>query len=100
MVIHDDPAKVKEQRNDYYQHEKNDQMTASIQSIPSCSLSHLSTPDSLEWDANEDQLKSEHDSLELDYETKELLYEIEQLKNRVLEETGDNLKNEFNLIES
>jgi hypothetical protein len=80
--------------------EKEDLMTASIQSIASCSLSHLSTPDSLEWDANEEQLKSENDSLELDYETKELLYEIEQLKNRVLEETGDNLKNEYNYNES
>lgn len=65
-------------------------------SIVSCgsyaSSSHISTPeDSLEWDIDQDrQLKSENESLDL--ETKELLLEIEQLKNRVLNETGANLK--------
>ncbi|XP_021700922.1 uncharacterized protein LOC5564304 isoform X2 [Aedes aegypti] len=64
-------------------------------SIVSCgsyaSSSHISTPeDSLEWDIDQDrQLKSENESLDL--ETKELLLEIEQLKNRVLNETGANL---------
>lgn len=65
-------------------------------SIVSCgsyaSSSHISTPeDSLEWDIDQDrQLKSENESLDL--ETKELLLEIEQLKNRVLNETGATLK--------
>lgn len=49
-------------------------------------LSHRSTPDSLEWDIDQDQMKSEADSL--DFDTKELLNEIEELKNRVLNETG------------
>lgn len=52
-------------------------------------LSHRSTPDSLEWDQQQDHLKSEVDSL--DFETKELLNEIELLKNRVLSETGAGL---------
>lgn len=48
--------------------------------------SHISTPESLEWDQDDDQdLKSE-DSL--DQETRDLLFQIEQLKNRVLNETG------------
>lgn len=56
------------------------------------SWSHISTPDSLEWDANVDdnQLKSEEDFF--DNETMELLQEIEWLKNRALNETGENLK--------
>ena len=55
------------------------------------SWSHISTPDSLEWDIDQEQeIKSEDDSL--DHETRELLYEIEQLKNRVLSETGPNLE--------
>ncbi|XP_055546398.1 uncharacterized protein LOC129730833 isoform X2 [Wyeomyia smithii] len=56
------------------------------------SSSHISTPeDSLEWDIGQDrQLKSENESLDL--ETKELLLEIEQLKNRVLNETGANIR--------
>lgn len=49
--------------------------------------SRRSTPDSLEWDIDHEQLKSEVDSV--DFETKELLNEIEQLKNRVLSETGE-----------
>lgn len=49
--------------------------------------SRRSTPDSLEWEIDHDQLKSEVDSV--DFETKELLNEIEQLKNRVLSETGE-----------
>lgn len=54
------------------------------------SWSHISTPDSLEWDVHEDdnKLKSEEDLL--DQETMELLHEIEFLKNRALNETGDN----------
>ncbi|XP_058119750.1 uncharacterized protein LOC131293000 [Anopheles ziemanni] len=59
----------------------------------SSDLSHISTtPEgSLEWDVDQDrQLKSENESL--DYDTKELLLEIEQLKNRVLSETGATLK--------
>lgn len=53
------------------------------------SWSHISTPDSLEWDVHEDdeKFKSEEDSL--DRETVELLNEIEWLKNRALIETGD-----------
>ncbi|GAB0086205.1 hypothetical protein DMENIID0001_002100 [Sergentomyia squamirostris] len=48
--------------------------------------SHISTPESLEWDQDDDQdLKSE-DSL--DQDTRDLLCQIEQLKNRVLNETG------------
>ncbi|XP_058447392.1 uncharacterized protein LOC131427855 [Malaya genurostris] len=56
------------------------------------SSSHISTPeDSLEWDIDQDrQLKSENESI--DFETKELLLEIEQLKNRVLNETGANIR--------
>uniref|UniRef100_A0A182JA36 Uncharacterized protein n=1 Tax=Anopheles atroparvus TaxID=41427 RepID=A0A182JA36_ANOAO len=59
----------------------------------SSDLSHISTtPEgSLEWDVDQDrQLKSENESL--DFDTKELLLEIEQLKNRVLSETGATLK--------
>lgn len=53
------------------------------------SWSHISTPDSLEWDVQDDdrKFKSEEDSL--DRETVELLNEIEWLKNRALLETGD-----------
>lgn len=54
------------------------------------SWSHISTPDSMEWDVDEqdDQMKSEcGDSI--DQDTKDLLFEIEQLKNRVLKETGN-----------
>ncbi|XP_053677335.1 uncharacterized protein LOC128727444 [Anopheles nili] len=61
----------------------------------SSDLSHISTtPEgSLEWDIDQDrQLKSENESL--DYDTKELLLEIEQLKNRVLNETGATLKDD------
>ncbi|XP_052896962.1 uncharacterized protein LOC128303915 [Anopheles moucheti] len=62
----------------------------------SSDLSHISsTPEgSLEWDIDQDrQLKSENESL--DYDTKELLLEIEQLKNRVLNETGATLKDDL-----
>lgn len=45
-------------------------------------------PDSMEWDLDHN-LKSEVDSV--DFETKELLNEIEQLKNRVLSETGEGI---------
>lgn len=53
------------------------------------SWSHISTPDSLEWDVQDDErrFRSEEDSL--DRETVELLNEIEWLKNRALHETGD-----------
>ncbi|XP_053958525.1 uncharacterized protein LOC128863416 [Anastrepha ludens] len=56
------------------------------------SWSHISTPESLEWDQDEEQqrqLRVEDDNL--DHETLELLHQIEQLKNRVLDETGDGL---------
>ncbi|KAM7352849.1 uncharacterized protein ACRADG_005210 isoform 1-T4 [Cochliomyia hominivorax] len=56
------------------------------------SWSHISTPESLEWDIDEDQqkqLKMEDDNL--DHETLKLLHQIEQLKNRVLYETGEGL---------
>nr|XP_036215924.1 uncharacterized protein LOC106621900 [Bactrocera oleae] len=56
------------------------------------SWSHISTPESLEWDQDEEQqrqLRVEDDNL--DDETLELLHQIEQLKNRVLDETGDGL---------
>lgn len=58
------------------------------------SWSHISTPDSLEWDVQDDdqKFKSEEDSL--DRETMELLNEIEWLKNRALVETGDTQWNE------
>ncbi|XP_055597666.1 uncharacterized protein LOC129747454 isoform X2 [Uranotaenia lowii] len=75
--------------------------TPSIRSCGSfASSSHISTPeDSLEWDVDQDrQLKSENESLDL--ETKELLLEIEQLKNRVLNETGANLKDLVQLDET
>uniref|UniRef100_A0A182PIX0 Uncharacterized protein n=1 Tax=Anopheles epiroticus TaxID=199890 RepID=A0A182PIX0_9DIPT len=77
------------------------QHTASLTSVDrmmhggSSDLSHISsTPEgSLEWDIDQDrQLKSENESL--DYDTKELLMEIEQLKNRVLSETGATLKDD------
>lgn len=66
--------------------------TPSLRSYAGSASSHISTPeDSLEWDVDQDrQLKSENESLDL--ETKELLAEIEQLKNRVLNETGANIK--------
>lgn len=56
------------------------------------SWSHISTPESLEWDIDEDQqqrLNVEDDML--DHETLQLLHEIELLKNKVLEETGSGL---------
>ncbi|XP_067625174.1 putative uncharacterized protein DDB_G0271606 [Eurosta solidaginis] len=56
------------------------------------SWSHISTPESLEWDQDEEQqrqLRVEDDNL--DHQTLELLHQIEQLKNRVLDETGDGL---------
>lgn len=61
------------------------------------SWSHISTPDSLEWDVNDhdNELKTEEDFF--DNETMELLQEIEWLKNRALNETGENLRD---LLES
>lgn len=58
-----------------------------VSNVRSGTSSRRSTPDSLEWDIDHEQLKSEVDSV--DFETKELLNEIEQLKNRVLSETGE-----------
>ncbi|XP_035783597.1 uncharacterized protein LOC118461872 [Anopheles albimanus] len=79
--------------------------TFSLNSVGGSSdLSHISssTPDgSLEWDLDQDrQLKSEHDGgeSEIDFETKELLLEIEQLKNRVLNETGAALRDDHAMI--
>lgn len=53
------------------------------------SWSHISTPDSMEWDVvtEDNQLKSE-DCDSVDQDTRDLLFEIEQLKNRALRETG------------
>ncbi|XP_055852522.1 uncharacterized protein LOC129916543 [Episyrphus balteatus] len=56
------------------------------------SWSHISTPESLEWDIDEEQtnqMRLEDDNL--DHETLELLHQIEMLKNKVLNETGDGL---------
>lgn len=66
-------------------HSNTNLLTTSI--ARSGNSSRRSTPDSLEWDIDHDQMKSEVDSV--DFETKELLNEIEQLKNRVLSETGE-----------
>ncbi|KAL9875199.1 uncharacterized protein LOC119640276 [Glossina fuscipes] len=60
------------------------------------SWSHISTPESLEWDIDEEQqnqLYVEDDNL--DHETLKLLHQIEQLKNRVLYETGEGLFVDF-----
>ncbi|XP_017151099.1 uncharacterized protein LOC108161366 [Drosophila miranda] len=61
------------------------------------SWSHISTPESLEWDVDEEreqqlQLRQEDDNL--DDETLKLLHQIEQLKHHVLQETGDGLSME------
>ncbi|XP_037041878.1 uncharacterized protein LOC119078452 [Bradysia coprophila] len=56
------------------------------------SWSHISTPESLEWDVNEDEHKFKSEEDLLDNETIELLQEIEWLKNRALNETGENLR--------
>ncbi|XP_017860465.1 PREDICTED: uncharacterized protein LOC108612081 isoform X1 [Drosophila arizonae] len=58
------------------------------------SWSHISTPESLEWDIDAEQeqqrqLRQEDDNL--DEETLKLLHQIEQLKHHVLQETGDGL---------
>ncbi|XP_062130719.1 uncharacterized protein LOC133841880 [Drosophila sulfurigaster albostrigata] len=58
------------------------------------SWSHISTPESLEWDIDAEQeqqrqLRQEDDNL--DDETLKLLHQIEQLKHHVLQETGDGL---------
>lgn len=63
------------------------------------SWSHISTPDSLEWDVNADDeqpFRSEEDLL--DNETMELLQEIEWLKNRALNETGDSIRDATSII--
>lgn len=53
------------------------------------SWSHISTPESLEWDVHEDDPKFKSEEDLLDQETIDLLQEIEWLKNRALNETGD-----------
>lgn len=53
------------------------------------SWSHISTPESLEWDVHDDDPKFKSEDDLIDRETKELLNEIERLKNRALVETGD-----------
>ncbi|XP_075150117.1 uncharacterized protein LOC142224231 [Haematobia irritans] len=56
------------------------------------SWSHISTPESLEWDVDEEQQQQMHlEDDNLDHETLKLLHQIEQLKNRVLYETGEGL---------
>ncbi|XP_061386873.1 uncharacterized protein LOC133321817 [Musca vetustissima] len=56
------------------------------------SWSHISTPESLEWDVDEEQQRQLHvEDDNLDHETLKLLHQIEQLKNRVLYETGEGL---------
>ncbi|XP_073823477.1 uncharacterized protein [Musca autumnalis] len=56
------------------------------------SWSHISTPESLEWDVDEEQQRQMHvEDDNLDHETLKLLHQIEQLKNRVLYETGEGL---------
>lgn len=59
------------------------------------SWSHISTPDSLEWDVHEDERKFKSEEDLLDHETMELLHEIEWLKNRALEETGDQMQSQW-----
>lgn len=56
------------------------------------SWSHISTPDSLEWDVHEDERKFKSEEDLLDHETMELLHEIEWLKNRALDETGEHIQ--------
>lgn len=53
------------------------------------SWSHISTPESLEWDVHDDDSKFKSEDDLIDLETMELLNEIEWLKNRALVETGD-----------
>lgn len=53
------------------------------------SWSHISTPDSMEWDVHDDENKFKSEEDLLDHETMELLHEIEWLKNRALDETGE-----------
>lgn len=53
------------------------------------SWSHISTPESLEWDVHDDDSKFKSEDDLMDRETMELLNEIEWLKNRALVETGD-----------
>ncbi|XP_037959154.1 uncharacterized protein LOC119688553 [Teleopsis dalmanni] len=56
------------------------------------SWSHISTPESMEWDIDEEQQRQLHvEDDRLDHETLQLLHQIEQLKNQVLNETGDGL---------
>lgn len=61
----------------------------SMRAMPKTGGSHISTPDSLEWDVQEEEqtYKSETED-SLDIQTLELLQEIEWLKNRALDETA------------
>lgn len=62
---------------------------SNIRPTSKTSGSHISTPDSLEWDVQEEEqtYKSETED-SLDIQTMELLQEIEWLKNRALDETS------------
>lgn len=63
------------------------------------SWSHISTPDSLEWDVNcDDDRPFRSDNDLLDNETIELLHEIEWLMNRALNETGESLRGDVTLV--
>lgn len=53
------------------------------------SWSHISTPESLEWDVHDDDPKFKSEDDLIDCETMELLNEIEWLKNRALVEADD-----------
>ncbi|XP_017048408.1 uncharacterized protein LOC108093016 isoform X2 [Drosophila ficusphila] len=61
------------------------------------SWSHMSTPESLEWDVDEHQLRLEDDSI--DDGTLKLLHQIEQLKHHVLQETGGGINVEIEALE-
>lgn len=63
--------------------------SAKVHERKATSWSHISTPDSMEWDVvtEDNRLKSE-DCDSVDQDTRDLLFEIEQLKNRALQETG------------
>lgn len=76
-------------QNELYRCSSTTKFDGENRSKANTSRSHISTPDSLEWDTHDDEqkFKSEEDSL--DQETVDLLNEIEWLKNRALFETGD-----------
>ncbi|XP_055389429.1 probable serine/threonine-protein kinase dyrk1 [Condylostylus longicornis] len=82
-----------QQQQKQQQQQQQQQQQITFTRTPSrTSWSHISTPESLEWDIDEEQqkqLRVEDDNL--DHETLELLHEIELLKNKVLNETGSGL---------